>query len=366
MANKRVLIAHPKQSVVNKLSRIVSAEYIPMQAHNASDVDIFFRREDSSPAVSMLPVNGLGTTDIGTVVSKISSMNRHTQVVLMGSKDQDIGIEAANMGAYCFLDIGANSRDIKPETVQRVLDSAWLRYNRLSARNAERRTLVHDANNHLSVVIGYADILRMDGDSEELRTIAGAGEQLRKLLIKIQSTFVSGASSDEEYDFPLNSIVGESDLTGKKEYVIVHVDDEKLQRDLFYRGIHDSSNIDPPQKGYFGHNGKKVSYELYSADSVRRALEILQTLRLEGKEVDLLVTDREMPDIDGFQLLEMITDGENGHTRKPDYLHVKKLAMLSGGATSDEARQAEVYGAFVPKPVPTASIEPMVYNLINQ
>ena len=231
--------------------------------------------------------------------------------------------------------------------------------------------IAHDANNKIGIIYGKAQLLEKN---ELYRTQLSPAEytafikQLKTIetaTLKITDLFQSlgGFYKAKEQGV---GVVDASTL-GKEEtvYRIVHVDDSELERMLMRDSLKRSSNVvNPYTHGVFGHDGKKVRYEVHSYSSVDEALREIPSL----EPIHLLITDREMPERDGYNLLDTISLPNEKRTRKPEYQRFRNIAMLTGGITEEEAaRVSQTYGATVlTKPVKPLVLEQQIYKIITK
>ena len=244
-----------------------------------------------------------------------------------------------------------------------------------ATERALERKLVHDINNGLGSVMGFSELLLMDGKyggllGEKYGAFKGNLELInsgtKKLVAKLRE--LSGVYSTQEQKI---KPVPASTLDSKVKaitYFIVHIDDQKESMDAVYNALSFSSNIIPPEAGVFGHEGRRVNYIVASYSSVKEALEILDAGKKDQAVIDLLITDREMPEQDGYSLLNALNSPKNSKQRKPEYANVKNIAMLTGGITKQDAkRTGKTYGIPVfTKPIQPLQLEQQVYNAINQ
>ncbi|MBI3026530.1 hypothetical protein HYY70_00300 [Candidatus Woesearchaeota archaeon] len=231
-------------------------------------------------------------------------------------------------------------------------------------------SVAHDANNSLAVILGRAQLLSRNGDYNSqlspetyahftvtLTAIENAVQALREPL-QILGGFYKIAEQDVE--------VAEASKLGLEEivYRIVHVDDNELTRELVKDTLKKGSNVvDAVIPGVFGHDGKRIRYEIYSYGSVLEALNEIPKLA----EIDLVITDREMPMHTGVQFLYAISQLPNTRVRMPDYEKVRRIAMLTSGISQEEADfVANTYGAtIIDKSIKPLALEQQIYRIIN-
>ena len=166
-----------------------------------------------------------------------------------------------------------NAESDRPDIVR---ENAWLRE---TVRAAER--VVHEFNNQLTIISGYANLLIEDGDLEpealaKISEIARAAERAKGIAARL------GISNDTLADQSATS-------NGGTERVLV-VDDEPSVRALMRRVL------------------QQLRYDVTEAASPEEAL-----LRVKnGLRPDLVVTDVVMPGMNGRRMineLETITSG---------------------------------------------------------
>lgn len=230
------------------------------------------------------------------------------------------------------------------------------------------RTLIHDALNNLMAPVAFSDLILIDEQYAEL--LGSEYEDFRNKVIAIQTaanetgklfTQLGGFYRAQEQGVKL---VDESTLGPEEiKYRIFHVDDEEDTRYRLMEAILEGSNLSNPRYGTFGHDGKGVRYELYSYGSVEEALRAIPEL----KEIDLLITDREMPERNGYSLLDALNEQSDKHSRRPEFNDVRHIAMLTGGITQEEAEQAQrTYGiTILTKPFKPLQLEQQIYRIIN-
>ena len=238
---------------------------------------------------------------------------------------------------------------------------------------------VHDVNNKLNVITGRAEFLLEDSIKKDYAKQLGP-ELYEELSIQARA-IITAAMHTAELLGRLSSFykargeraeIVEASAVGQEEsrYVILHVDDDSSVRDSLFEDLVHGSNIMPHQKllpdptGIFGHDGRRVGYSLHSYSSVDDALNGIHSLH----SVDLLITDRKMPARDGYSLLDAISQPGYKQLGKPEFAHVKNIAMLTGGITPEEADKVmQTYGAeILPKPWHPLLLERSIYRIISR
>jgi len=235
-------------------------------------------------------------------------------------------------------------------------------------KSLERR-LIHDANNKLGPPVGFSQLILMDEQYLELLgpenyetlksslTIIGTAAQKTAELLQQLGRFYRAEEQRVE-------LVEASTLSPEvTTYTIIHIDDEEGILLNVSDTLKESTNLIPPSRGHFGHDGKRVKYEFISYGSVEEALSALPELG----DIDLLITDRQMPGLDGYDLLNRISDPSDRRYRRPEFDNVRNIAMLTGGIETIEAETVqETYGATVlTKPFERLQLEQQVYSIIN-
>ncbi len=251
--------------------------------------------------------------------------------------------------------------------------------------NSALRTAMHDINNLLVAPAGRSELFLTNtnyratlseqdyhafvGDVSKIRDAARNATQLARSI--------GGFYRAKEYGVELV----DSSKLGTEEVVchIVHVDDDEEIRLAVKHILKMDSNIitvptdNNDYAGIFGHNGRKVKYKIHSYGSVIEALNGVRELASEGVDIDLLITDREMPGFNGFHLLYTISQLPNAKLRMPEYKHVKNIAMLTAGITQEQAEWVtKTYDATViDKSVLDTSKQPspleqQIYSAINR
>lgn len=184
-----------------------------------------------------------------------------------------------------------------------------------------------------------------------------------KMLASLSSLIGFYKAQEQKVEPVLASTLGNKSIT----YPVVHIDDDEKSRDAVYDALTHSSNIIPPENGIFGHDGRKVNYTVASYSSVKEFLAILDAGKPDPAKISLLITDREMPEQDGYALLNALNQPKKPKQRKPEYANVQNIAMLTGGITGQEAlRTTKTYGIPVlAKPIHPLQLEQQVYAIIN-
>jgi adenylate cyclase len=193
--------------------------------------------------------------------------------------------------------------------------------------------LRHDLRNPLNAIKGYAELLleELDGigaaatrpDLEALLCEADSLLSRIDVIIDFSSSKVHAAPGDEARGAvssmianlvrtvrPIEQYAAPPHETGR----ILVVDDNTSNRDLLFRRL--------------SHDGHYVA----RADSGRRALEIL-----EVEDFDLILLDLLMPDLNGFQVLELLKADER--------LHDVPVIMISGLQETDSVIRCIEAGA---------------------
>ncbi len=232
---------------------------------------------------------------------------------------------------------------------------------------AAQRSLIHSMNNSLSSPMGFSQLLASD---KSYATLLGSGyrefqsalQAIAEGSRKIAETLSSLSGFYNAQEQQIKPVDASSLAPGKVAYTIVHIDDEQKSMDDLLGALTGSSNIIPPENGEFGH-GNRISYKLFSYGSVDSALAALPGLG----NVDLLITDREMPGRDGYALLNALTQPTNRKKRAEAYANIKHIAMLTGGITAAEAKRiAKTYGIHIfTKPFQPLQLEQQIYTAIN-
>ena len=236
-------------------------------------------------------------------------------------------------------------------------------------RALERR-IVHDSNNILSVISGHLQLLMADQRyqaalpqelyadlTRRLGSMRTASRELAQMLQDLGGFYRAREAGI--------SIVEANSLSDElNNYRVVHVDDDPEFRDYVANALNSESNIFPRSNGFFGHDGKRINYNLRSYGGVQEALEGINSL----ERVHLLLTDREMSEQDGYALLDSISLPDDKTRRKPEYEKIMNVAMLTGGITPSEAEQVkQTYGAAVlTKPINSLVLEQQIYDIINK
>jgi len=400
-----VLIAHSEHSVTEVLLDILVEEYKIAIAHTEEETMRFFDMGKKHPAVTLLPYDGFmpetttrwpistrtsdlirkvlsifpigGSTPydetipkagIEPLVRNITATNRLCQIVLLDQdKDYSKSQHAHDAMDAWYLAIGANPKKIDRREVKRKVDDAYIRYMKGSGINDESRIGLHDLNNALCGITGYAGLLADGGiheaDAEEnVKMILTSSGDVEEIVRRLQKTIVRDGSTETRYPSIIQEVCNEEDATEKTEFRIVYVDDAEVQRNLFRKSLTQLSNLNPHTTGVFGHDPYRVTYELHIYSNPKDAISEIPSLG----DIDLVVTDRQMDPIDGFRFLDELTttDGQTA-TIKPRFSNVKKLAMYSAGASAADIARANMYGEFVSKGIMLESIEPAIYAIIQ-
>ena len=217
-------------------------------------------------------------------------------------------------------------------------------------------------NGIFSVIMGNVHLIRKDkeykhnlGEDKYVSLhgsatfIAEAAESTFRLIDSLDVHYLSSQRVDA-------STLG----THEEVYTIVHIDNDAPHRVLFKEGLAEGSNINPRVEGIFGHNGKKVRYNVHSYGSVDEALSAIGAI----KNVDLLVTDLNMPEKSGEDLLKILQ--EDGTKKKPVYGNIGRVVMLTT-AVEDVTKGIERrYGVEVLDKMSPATLELKIYRAITQ
>lgn len=237
-------------------------------------------------------------------------------------------------------------------------------------RSSHDRRLLHEINNKLTIV-GFVDLVLMDPqyqgpEHQRLRDdLSNASKAAKSIADYVRILQGYHQARDEGVNLIDASALGLEEVF----YNIVHVDDEKGVRDAFISALEQTSNVreailraTPELKGIFGHDGKRVKYKVHSYGSVDEALE-----QMPREQVDLLVTDKDMPGRDGFSLLDTITQPEDRTLVRPQYRFIRNTAMMTGGVAPEETARVKSYGIeTLIKPFSIPILEQRIYNLINR
>jgi len=225
-----------------------------------------------------------------------------------------------------------------------------------------QKTLIHDLNDNLTPLYRFSELLLQS----EMPQYEGLRQYFRALNSSSQRISTALASLGGLYKVQEQQVtpVDASTLGLEKiVYTIVHVDGDEGARRNLIDALTRSSNIVPHSDGEYGHDGRRVSYEVHSYKSVEEAL-----ARISGLgRIHLLITDREMPGRDGYSLLNTLNEPNNPKVRRPEYERINAIAMLTGGITPEEAK--EVIGKYgisvLPKPFQPLQLEQQIYKIIN-
>jgi signal transduction histidine kinase/DNA-binding response OmpR family regulator len=102
--------------------------------------------------------------------------------------------------------------------------------------------------------------------------------------------------------------------------------------------------------------GMRVSTAAGGAD----ALKILDQAEQEGEPVELVITDTQMPDIDGFALAEQVIESAK-------VVHTKVIMLTSGGQRGESARcRSAGMAAYLTKPVRQAELRESICQALGQ
>ena len=235
-------------------------------------------------------------------------------------------------------------------------------------KSLERR-IAHDVNNKLIPILGYSEDLSTDPRLKEylppdvyasLVADLQAINQAGKIILGLTAMLSGFYRAKEQGAEPVEaSKLGED----KAEYRIVHIDDDPKIRIAVYNTLKEGSNILPQEAGVFGHDGRRVRYEIISYGNVTQALREIPTL----ESIDLLLTDREMSEVSGYDILNAINQLDNRKVRRPEFQKVRNVAMLTGGITEQEATDVmQTYNIPVlTKPFRPLNLEQQIYRIIN-
>ena len=200
--------------------------------------------------------------------------------------------------------------------------------------------LRHDLRNPLNAIKGYAELLLEEVDEvgaaaarPDLEALLGEADSLLSridVIIDFSSSNVDAAFCEQERGAVTSMIanlvrtvrpIEEASAPPHETGRILVVDDNASNRDLLFRRL--------------SHDGHQVA----RADSGRRALEIF-----EVEEFDLILLDLLMPDLNGFQVLELLKADER--------LHDIPVIMISGLQETDSVIRCIEAGAedYLPKP----------------
>jgi len=291
----------------------------------------------------------LGTENYGTLVSYLG--------IISEGLERSIGVVDALRELYTQREQEAISED---------------RLNLDPSKTSFERRFIHDMRNYLTAAIGYPELILLNSAyrellgtenyqdfSDRLNSIKTAASGILEPLDKL-----GGIYNNRDPDIVRPN---DSDLAPEITiYTIVHIDDQPVERLMVSHALESSSNIEPPTPGQFGHERKRFEYRLHSFASVDEALEHLPDLLSAGK-VDLVLTDRQMPEKDGRYLLAFLSDPKDPKSRKPEYAGIERLAMLTAGIQPKKAEDLEdEYGIRVlTKPVEPLKFEQHMYNIMT-
>jgi len=374
--NRKVLIANSESGVIDRLLDILSRDYETLVAHSEREVRSFFEAQREHPHVSVLPYSGFRTQDdtLEPLVMDLRTTNRISQIILTGEGEDYTKAKTAHdkLDAW-YLPLTKNPGDIDSNDVRRTVQAAYMRYAERVGRNTVRRGLMHDLRGVLMAPVGYASLISSydhlmncpEGDEirGHLKAIEEAGITAEKIISQLQGTLVrSGSNTSKNIPILNNKVDAEVYLRVEETILnIVYVDDSAVERDLFKESLTALSNLDSARNGYFGHDAELVRYKLHMYTNAMDALEALPSLGT----VHLLVTDRQMRRMNGFELLNEIATTDDQVRIRPGYENIEKLAMLSGGADETDIKRAERYGTFLHKPLFPESVEPTIYAIIR-
>jgi len=242
-------------------------------------------------------------------------------------------------------------------------------------RSSHERRVLHDVNNKLTTVIGYLDLVLGDpkyqstlsaGDYQDFQsTLTTAYEAAQSIAASVRSLQGYHQARDAGVQFVDTSSLGIERVV----YNIVHVDDEPTIRNLFKVALEERSNIvegqlgtNPELKGTFGHDGKRVGYRVHSYESVGQAL-----ANMPQESIDLLATDKDMPDRNGFNLLDSMSQPTDKSSRLPEFANIRNIVMITGGLSPEEIGElSRTYGmTILKKPFDVGALEPHIYRSIN-
>lgn len=206
----------------------------------------------------------------------------------------------------------------------------------------------HDMRNNLSVILGRAQLFSRRQNyravfghegyekfTDSLSRIEGLAHGIRQALSAMDGAYKSEGRVATLVD-------ADKLIYGKTTCTIVHIDDSEDAREQLRFVLGQYSNIVPDKAGFFGHLGKEVNYTSKSFGSVREALWEIPYLG----NIDLLVTDREMPVHSGFDLLDFLKRANDEASGTQDYRKIRSTAMLTAGnVTEEEAERVKGFGA---------------------
>ncbi len=138
-------------------------------------------------------------------------------------------------------------------------------------------------------------------------------------------------------------------------YRIVAVDDKQDVRGL----------IKLLERYPYNHEGRQVTFKVNVLETAEQVLEYLKT-----NEADLLLTDREMPSTDGWQLLEILGKiNRNGlYMPNKEYkLPPARVIMLTGDANEGDIRRIKENGlSYAAKPLEMRELQRKICETIEQ
>ncbi|WP_229669337.1 ATP-binding protein [Legionella impletisoli] len=104
-------------------------------------------------------------------------------------------------------------------------------------------------------------------------------------------------------------------------------------------------------------NRARIQCNLFQAKSVKEALGLLRRKKRENDRVDLVLLDINMPDMDGFEALELIRSDKN--------LKKTAIVMCTGSTYQDDIEKASQLGAsgYLVKPLQRESLEEAIEHI---
>lgn len=232
--------------------------------------------------------------------------------------------------------------------------------------------IVHRMNNKLTVPLGQTEVLLRNLTSPDSSPyLKDHYENLHSQITAINTLVYSASqflgdlarlykAKEEDVELVNASGLDKEVVT----YRVVHVDDEQNIRDGVGAALSLDSNLVPKSDGIFGHDGKRVKYDVKKFESAQAALEYLHA---QGEAIDILLTDREMPGLSGIDLLNILTDQNDKKARVSAFAHVRNVAMLTAGLSIDEAGALKTtYGIeIMSKPFRSLSLEKQIYGIVR-
>ena len=305
-------------------------------------------------------------------VSRTLSQVKDAVAALSADAGEYAGVMADSYGGFANV-FGKISEGLR--TTDSLLQNLFSLYSNKGAADAgiktAERALIHDIYNSLGPLVGFSELLLTDKAYEGLlgNRYGTFKEHLAKIFsgawgIVAQLGSLSGFYGAKEQKV---EPVEASELSGvATTYFIVHIDDEEQSRDAVHAALKFSSNVIPPEEGVFGHRGRRVQYVVASYKGVEEVLAILDVGKTDPAGLDLLITDREMPEQDGYALLNALGDPKTPKQRRPEYANIRNIAMLTGGITAEEAAAiSNTYGIKVlTKPFQPLQLEQAIYEII--